>query len=176
MHETLSERLAPPARTPTPAATRFDLASTTTGSDRLLLVGHVGEQAFALPAASVERVVRMAALTPLPDAPAGIVGMLNLGGTALPVVDPRHRLGRPSPEVHPDQRLIVLRARTRYLLWVDEVERIVSVQPRDLDAVQSDAEQPLAPSVVRLDGEVIPVLSPEALDPSGTQHPNGRAR
>ena len=117
----------------------------------------------------------MAALTPLPDAPPGVVGMLNLGGTALPVVDPRHRLGRPSPGVDPDQRLIVIVGRTRYLLWVDEVERIASVPAGDVDAVHSDAACPLTPYVVRLDGEVVPVLSPEALDPSIADQPAVRS-
>jgi chemotaxis signal transduction protein len=79
----------------------------------------------------------MAALTPVPDAPPGIVGLLNLGGTTLVAVDPRPRLDQPPATSHPDQRLIVMVAGTRYLLWVDAVEQIASVQAHDVDALDS---------------------------------------
>jgi purine-binding chemotaxis protein CheW len=154
----------------TPASARS--AETDTG--QLLMIGRVGGRLFALPAASVERVVRMAALTPLPAAPPGIVGVLNFRGKALPAVDPRPRLGCPSPAFHPSQRLIVVTAGTRYLLWVDEIERIVAVESDALDPVGPADDGALTPFMARLEGLVIPVLSPDALDPGFAVRGSGR--
>src|SRR5215211_27247 len=73
---------------------------------QLLVICRVGNICVALPGLAIERVIPMAALTTLPDAPHGIAGILNVGGAVLAVMDPRPRLGQPSPEFHPDQRLI----------------------------------------------------------------------
>jgi chemotaxis signal transduction protein len=138
---------------------------------QLLLVVCLAERTLALPAGAVERILRMAALTPLPDARPGIVGVLNVRGAILPAVDLRPRLGLPTPAFHPDQHLIVVAARTRYLLWIDRAERIEYAPAEAFDVVEAGAEQAIAPLVVRLAGAVLPVLSPEALDPGPIVQP-----
>lgn len=44
-------------------------------------------RAIALPAAAVRRVVRMPATTPVPLAPPGVVGLANVRGDIVPVLD-----------------------------------------------------------------------------------------
>jgi chemotaxis signal transduction protein len=148
----------------------------TSGSESgaaLLLIVRVGGQAFAVPAAAVERILPMAALTALPDAPAGVAGLLNVHGDILPVVDPRPRLLSAAPSVGtgtertqpaPEQRLVLLAARTRYLLWVDEAERVFAPAGQAAQPAKGAAKG-LTRGIVRLDDAVVPVLSPEALDP-----------
>jgi len=138
---------------------------------QMLLVVCLAERTFAVPARAVERILRMAALTPLPDARPGIVGVLNVRGAILPAIDLRPRLGLPTPAFQPDQHLVVLSARARYLLWVDRAERIEYVPAEAFDAVEDGAEQTIAPLLVRLAGAVLPVLSPEALDPGPIVQP-----
>jgi purine-binding chemotaxis protein CheW len=132
---------------------------------RPLLLLRLGEHVYALPAEAVERVERMAALIPLPDAPAGIAGVLNLRGELLTVVDPRPRLGLPTPPPDPGQHLVVVANGGRYLLWVDGVDRIVRVPPADLGAVEAAGERAVTPSMARLREQTVPVLSPTALEP-----------
>ena len=131
----------------------------------LLVIGKVGGRTVGLPSAAVERILRMAALTPLPDAPPGLAGLLNLHGVLLPVVDPRPRLSLPPVAWAPDQHLVVMAAAGRFLLWLDRVERIATVAPHELDRVATGAAGPLVLWAARLDGEVVPILSPDALDP-----------
>ena len=141
-------------------------------SDTLsLLIVRVGGRAFAVPMRSVERIVRMAALTALPGVTCGVVGALHLAGTIVPVVDPRPYLGIDPVSISPEQRLIVMLAKGRYVLWVDDVERIVLVSQADLDAVELGSERTIAPYVARLDGPAVPVLSAEALDPGPIVRP-----
>jgi chemotaxis signal transduction protein len=135
------------------------------GDASQLLLVRIGGSTYAVPTAAVERILRMAALTPLPGAPHGIVGVLNLQGAVLPAVDPRPRLDVPTPAPDAEQHLVVMCAVTRYLLWVDRAERIVSASPRQVRAVEGGAERAVAPSLVSVEGEVFPILSPQALDP-----------
>ena len=67
-------------------------------STSVILLG-VGEREFALPLGCVVEVVRMAALTPAPGAPGHVLGLLDLRGRVVPVIDLRPSWGcrRPHP-------------------------------------------------------------------------------
>jgi purine-binding chemotaxis protein CheW len=131
----------------------------------LLLVGYLAERAFAIPAVAVDRIVRMVALTPLPGAPPHVVGLINVQGAVLPVVDPRPLLGVPTSEPHPDQDLVILSAPHRYVLWLDRITEVSRATPADFQTICSSGEPGPASLVMRLDDLVIPVLSVVALAP-----------
>ena len=132
---------------------------------RLLVVGRIGAQRYAWPASSVERVLPMAAVTHVADLPPGVAGLIDLHGDTLPVVDPRPRLGLPAQAAHPDQHLLLLKATVRFLVWVDCIETIVSVDASTLEEVQAEDGAASAPFITRLDGQLVPVLSPAVFDP-----------
>src|SRR4051812_9430206 len=115
----------------------------TAGALRFVIVS-LGPRRFALAAEAVERIVRMAALVPLPRPTRHAVGMLNLHGTALLVVDPRRALGIAPARPSPAQQLIVLQARSRYVLWVDHVEEIAIAAPAEVDAVAASGPRALS--------------------------------
>jgi chemotaxis signal transduction protein len=131
-----------------------------------LLVRVAGRQ-FGLPLAVVERVLPMAYVLSLPEAGQGLVGMLNLHGEIVPVVDPRPRLGLPSPTASAEQRLVALRGSgaNRFLLWVDEVDEVVTVTPEELSGVPAQQASPVVPRVLRLGDAIVPLLAPTALEP-----------
>ncbi len=54
------------------------------------------EQQYALPLSVVERVLPMVAVSPLPHAPSIALGVINLHGQIIPVLDIRRRLGFPT--------------------------------------------------------------------------------
>ncbi len=51
-----------------------------------LVVFLLDEQRYAVPMSAVERVVPMVAVSPLPKSPAIALGVINLHGTAIPVI------------------------------------------------------------------------------------------
>jgi purine-binding chemotaxis protein CheW len=63
-----------------------------------VLVFTVGGHDHALPVEDVIEVVRMVAVTPLPEAPAWVAGVINMRGRIIPVIDLRTRLGLPPRE------------------------------------------------------------------------------
>lgn len=89
---------------------------------RILALFVLEGQRYALDVSVVERVLPMAAISPLPRAPAIALGVVNLAGAPVPVLDVRRRFGIASRDYGLDGHLLVARTRRRLLaLQVDEV-------------------------------------------------------
>ena len=79
-------------------------------------------QRYALHLPQVERVVSMVAVSPLPQTPAVVVGVINYRGSVVPVLDLRPRFGFPHREFGLTDHLLLARTTRRMLaLPVDEV-------------------------------------------------------
>lgn len=91
----------------------------------LVVTFRVARQVYALPLAAVLQVVRLPALTIIPEAPPELCGLLNLRGDFVPVLDARTVLGEP-PAVALESQIIVLRAagESSFGLLVDEVDSV----------------------------------------------------
>ncbi len=113
----------------------------------------------------------MAAVTRIADLPSGVAGLIDVHGDTLPVVDPRPRLGLPSQAARPEQHLLLLHATGRFLLWVDCIETIVSVDSTAFEQVLADRAEVSAPFITRVDGQLVSVLSPAVFDPGRILQP-----
>ncbi|MEW6160517.1 MAG: chemotaxis protein CheW [Verrucomicrobiota bacterium] len=88
----------------------------------ILVLFALEEQRYGLRLSSVERVLRVVEVTPLPKAPASILGVINVHGSVLPVFNPRNRFQLPLRPVRLNDQLILARTnRRRAALLVDEV-------------------------------------------------------
>ncbi len=146
-----------PARRPT-ANVPGKCETVTTSSSQLALFSLDGRR-YALPLSEVERVVRAVAVTPVPDSPAQLLGIIDYQGQVIPTLDLRPCFGLPSRAITPDQRLIIGRAaEQRVALLVDEVAGLLS--PAEHDVVEAAAILPgLAfQGVVQHDGGVAVIL------------------
>ena len=95
-----------------------------------LVVFVLDGQRYALPLDKVERVIRAAEVTPLPNAPAIVCGILDIGGSVVPVLNLRRRLQLPERELRPgDQFLIARTARRTVALVIDEVQAVIQCPP-----------------------------------------------
>jgi purine-binding chemotaxis protein CheW len=92
------------------------------------VVFQVDERSYALPLEQVVEVIRMVAVTPVPDAPAWVKGVINLRGSLIPMIDLRPRFGAPAADVDPSQVFLVARAGGRTAaVSADCVEDVVDV-------------------------------------------------
>lgn len=83
---------------------------------------------YALPLGTVERVLPMVAVAPLPKAPSVALGVVNVGGRVIPVVDARRRFGLPPREYGTSAQLVLARTAQRALaLPVDAVLGVAEV-------------------------------------------------
>ncbi|MBI2300827.1 MAG: chemotaxis protein CheW [Armatimonadetes bacterium] len=93
-----------------------------------LVVFALEDRRYGLRLEAVEQIVRAAAVTPVPHAPRGLLGLLDLHGRVLPVLDLRSRLGLPPRDLRPADRFIVAHTRQRVVvLVVDEIVGLTDV-------------------------------------------------
>jgi len=96
-----------------------------------LVVFALGDQGYALRLDTVERVLRVVEITPLPKAPEVVLGVVDVHGTVVPAVDLRRRFRLPPRELELSDRLIIARTSQRRLaLVVDSVSGLTDV-PED---------------------------------------------
>jgi purine-binding chemotaxis protein CheW len=93
----------------------------------------------ALSLSAVERPVRAVAITPLPDAPEIVLGVINAQGRIIPVVDVRKRFRFPAREVNVDDRFIIARTTRRPVaLVVDAVLGVRELAAGELVSARRD--------------------------------------
>ena len=98
-----------------------------------LLAFSVGACRYALPLSAVKRIVRAVEVTPLPDAPDTILGLINVQGQIMPVLNMRRRLGLPEREINLNDRLIIGRTSNRNVaLLVDEVSGVIEPEEQEV--------------------------------------------
>lgn len=103
------------------------------GGQSSYVVFRVDERWYGVPLAAVERVVRMVAITPAPQAPEMVLGVLDLQGTIVPVLDLRRRLELPDKAPSLDDRLVVVCSQGRRLAFV--VNEVAGLLRPDADQV-----------------------------------------
>ncbi len=98
-----------------------------------LLVFALEEQRYALNVASVERAVRLVEITPLSAALDIVMGIINVQGRVIPVVNLRKQLRLPerAPTLS-DQLIIARTSRRRVALLVDSVGGVIERPSEDL--------------------------------------------
>ncbi|MEI6309187.1 MAG: chemotaxis protein CheW [bacterium] len=100
-----------------------------------LLVFGIGDRRCALSLAEVERVVRAAEVTPLPHLPETILGMIDIQGEILPVIDLRVALGLPVQPLSPGDQFIIARTPMRRLtLVIDQALEVHHCFPENITA------------------------------------------
>ncbi len=98
-----------------------------------LVTIRLDDNRYALPLASVERVVRAVEVTPLPKAPAIVLGVVDVQGQVVPVINIRRRFGLPerAPGLT-DQFVIAHTARRSLALVADAVTDVITCRVPDL--------------------------------------------
>jgi purine-binding chemotaxis protein CheW len=103
-----------------------------------LVVFTLDEERYALPLDSVERIVRAAAVTPLPKAPEIVFGIIAVRERIIPVVNVRKRFRLPEREIGPADQFIIARARSLTVALAVDTARNVMELP-EAGAVAPDA-------------------------------------
>lgn len=99
-------------------------------SERHLVVFSLDDQRYALVLDRVERAIRVVAITPLPVAPAIVLGIIDLGGVVVPVINLRERFNHPPRAVRLSDHLIVATTGKRTVaLLVDETMGVIEGSP-----------------------------------------------
>jgi purine-binding chemotaxis protein CheW len=136
---------------------------------RDLISFRVAQQEFCIEVMSVREVRGWTPVTPLPNAPSYVCGMVNLRGAVLPVVDLGARIGLPPAEPTGRHVIIVTWIGEQLVgLLVDAVCDIVSASDEMIQPtpeVACDTVSALVKGVMPLEGRMISLIQLENLFP-----------
>lgn len=107
------------------------------------LVFFLAGQSYAAPSAQVSEIVRDGAVTPVPGSAPDLLGIRQLRGQIVPVLDGRLRLGLDtSATVHAQARIVVLTHESHHVgVRVDAVDELLSLNEADMAAPPSGRAQ-----------------------------------
>lgn len=98
----------------------------------VLVVFSLDGQRYALDLACVQRTIRVVAITSLPKAPSIVLGVIDLGGVIVPVINIRERFNHPSRDaLLSDQLLIASTGKRTVALLVDETNGVITGLPEN---------------------------------------------
>jgi purine-binding chemotaxis protein CheW len=108
-------------------------------SKELHIVGfQVGRETFGVPISQVHEIVRVPEITSVPDAPEAVVGVMNLRGKIVPVVDLRRRFAARTDAFTRRNRVIVAEVDSKLVgLVVDSASEVLKLAPADVQPTSS---------------------------------------
>lgn len=123
------------------------------------------EGQYAIQLSAVSRVVRAVEVTPLPEGPETILGVINVGGLIVPAVNLRKIFGLPQREIDlNDQFIIANTSHRKVALAVDKVTEVV--ESLDKKIVKSEEILPqltYVEALSKLKGVIILILDLDRL-------------
>ncbi|MDQ7074846.1 MAG: chemotaxis protein CheW [Gammaproteobacteria bacterium] len=93
----------------------------------------VGEEVFAFPMNTVLEIIRLPETVAVPLTPKALLGLANLRGSVLPILDLRQMLDLPTREYNDASRVIVTDLGAPVGLVVDKVARVMQVEADTID-------------------------------------------
>jgi purine-binding chemotaxis protein CheW len=108
------------------------------------------EHRYALELQDVVRVINVVSITPLPQAPGIVLGVINNHGQIIPVVNLRRRFNLQERQLELSDRLIVARTPKRSVaLLVDAVSGVIEIPPASISTASS-----ILPDTKYIDGAI----------------------
>jgi purine-binding chemotaxis protein CheW len=130
---------------------------------RELIAFRLGQQEFCLDVMNVREIRGWTPATQLPHAPSYMLGVINLRGTVLPIIDLSARMGFPPAEPSTRHAIMVVEIGKQVIgFLVDAVSEIFSGKDEDVQPtpdVASAATRSLIQGVIAAEGRMISVLS-----------------
>ena len=108
------------------------------GPLRQFLTSRLFGEDYGLPILTVREIKGLSALTPVPNSPPHIRGLMNLRGAVIPVVDLRSRFGLEEAEYGPYTVVIIVRHAEKIAgLVVDAVSDVLHLAESDIEEART---------------------------------------
>ena len=94
----------------------------------------IDEEAYAFPLEHVREILKVKAITPVPRAPFGVLGILSVRGKVTTVVDMRRLLRMPEPELTRHGRILLVHHGEEVIgVLVDRVVQVYRLLPDEIE-------------------------------------------
>ncbi|MCP3869733.1 MAG: chemotaxis protein CheW [Gammaproteobacteria bacterium] len=96
------------------------------------------DETYGINVMQVQEVLRMTEIAPVPGAPDYVLGIINLRGNVVTVIDTRGRFGLPPVEVSDHTRIVIIESEKQVLgILVDSVAEVVDIRSSQVDTPPS---------------------------------------
>jgi len=119
----------------------------------------LGDEIYGIDVLQVQEVLRITEISPVPGAPNHVLGIINLRGNVVTVIDARNRFGLPPKETDDASRIVVVDAYEKVVgLLVDNVSEVAYVPNSQIELapnVGTDDGNKFVSGVSNRDGELL---------------------
>jgi len=94
----------------------------------------LNSETYGINVMQVQEVLRYSEIAPVPGAPMYVLGIINLRGNVVTVIDTRQRFGLESSDVTDNTRIVIIEAEKQVIgILVDSVAEVVYLKVSDID-------------------------------------------
>jgi len=95
----------------------------------------LADETYGINVMHVQEVLRITEIAPVPGAPVYVLGIINLRGNVVTVIDTRSRFGLPSAETDDSSRIVIIESEKQVVgILVDSVAEVVELNNSEIDA------------------------------------------
>ncbi len=92
------------------------------------------DETYGINVMQVQEVLRISEIAPVPGAPDYVLGIINLRGNVVTVIDTRKRFGLPPGELDDHSRIVIIETQSQIFgILVDSVAEVVELRRSDID-------------------------------------------
>jgi purine-binding chemotaxis protein CheW len=98
----------------------------------------LGDELYGINVMQVQEVLRMPDIVPVPGAQNYVIGIINLRGNVVTVIDLRNRFGLPPRDSEDSTRIIIIEADDQVIgIMVDSVAEVVELRSSEIEMAPS---------------------------------------
>jgi len=100
-----------------------------------LVTFHLANETYGINVMQVQEVLRISEIAPVPGASAYVIGIINLRGNVVTVIDTRGRFGLPEGEITDATRIVIIESEKQVMgMLVDSVAEVVDLRGSEIDS------------------------------------------
>ncbi len=128
----------------------------------------LADETYGINVTQTQEVLRITEIAPVPGSPSFVLGIINLRGNVVTVIDMRLRLGLPAKEIDDDSRIVILEGEDDEIagILVDSIAEVVELNELNIESAPNTGQNPhgdIISGVIHQEGELIILLEPQKL-------------
>ncbi|MFT5755312.1 MAG: purine-binding chemotaxis protein CheW [Alteromonadaceae bacterium] len=140
---------------------RRNVSENADGSDEVLqwVTFRLANETYGINVMQVQEVLRYSEIAPVPGAPMYVLGIINLRGNVVTVIDTRTRFGLETTEITDNTRVVIIELEQQVIgVLVDSVAEVVYLRASEIDIapnVGNDESAKFIQGVSNREGELL---------------------
>ena len=107
-----------------------------------LVTFRLKDETYGINVMQVQEVLRVSEIAPVPGAPGYVLGIINLRGNVVTVIDTRTRFGLPTGELGDASRIVIIESEQQVVgILVDSVAEVVELRQSQIDSAPNTGNE-----------------------------------